>query len=85
VAYSVVLAPVADRQFRKLPILLQKQLKPEIDALASDPRSEGTVKVKGEPNLYRIRVGRYRIVYYVLDRDREVMMVKIGHRREVYR
>ena len=45
----------------------------------------GTVKVKGEPDLYRIRVGDYRVVYYVWDKDRVVFVAKIGHRREIYR
>lgn len=84
-AYSVALAPAADRQFRKLPALVRQRLKPHIDSLASTPRPAGTVKMHGEPNLYRIRVGSYRIVYYVFDRDREVLVVKIRDRREVYR
>ena len=84
-AYSVALAPAADRQFRKLPALVQQRLKSHIDSLASAPRPPGTVKMHGEPNLYRIRVGNYRIVYYVQDRAREVLVVKIKDRREVYR
>ena len=84
-AYTVVLAPLADRQFRKLHTFIQRRLKPHIDRLVTEPRPDGTVKVKGEPDLYRIRVGDYRIVYYVWDRDRRVMIVKIGHRREIYR
>ena len=84
-AYSVAFAPAADRQFRKLPALVQQRLKPHIDSLPGAPRPPGTVKMHGEPNLYRIRVGNYRIVYYVLDREREVLVVKIKDRREVYR
>jgi mRNA interferase RelE/StbE len=85
VAYSVALAPAADRQFRKLSPLLQQRLKPHIDSLASTPRPVGTEKMHEEPNLYRIRVGDYRIVYFVRDRERKVLVVKIKHRREVYR
>jgi mRNA interferase RelE/StbE len=85
VAYSVALAPAADRQFRKLPTLAQQRLKPHIDSLAAVPRPPGTVKMHGEPNLYRIRVGNYRIVYYVMDPEREVLVAKIRDRREVYR
>ncbi len=84
-AYSVALAPAADRQFRKLPTLVQQRLKRHIDSLASAPRPAGTLKMHGEPDLYRIRVGDYRIVYYVWDREREVLVVKIRNRREVYR
>jgi mRNA interferase RelE/StbE len=85
VAYSVDLAPAAERQFRKLPALVQQRLKRHIDSLAIAPRPAGTVKMHGEPDLYRLRVGDYRIVYYIWDRNREVLVVKIGDRREVYR
>ena len=84
-AYSVSLAPVAGRQFRRLPVLIQQRLKRHIDSLAKVPRPLSTVKMHGERDLYRIRVGEYRIVYYVFDDEREVLVAKIGHRREVYR
>jgi len=85
VAYSVSLSPAAVRQFRKFPILIQQRLKQHIDPLAIIPRPAGTKKMEGEPNLYRIRVGDYRILYYVWDSEQEVLVAKIAHRREVYR
>jgi mRNA interferase RelE/StbE len=85
VAYSISLAPAAVRQFRKLLILIQQRLKPHIDSLAADPRPPGTKKLEAEAHLYRVRVGDYRIVYYIWDGEREVVVVKIAHRREVYR
>ncbi len=84
-AYSVSLAPAAVRQFRRLPILIQQRLKPHIDSLATAPRPPGTKKMDGEADLFRKRVGDYRIVYYIWDSEREILVVKIGHRREVYR
>ena len=84
-AYSVALAPAAARQFRKLSILVQQRLKRHIDALARGPRPAGTVKMHGEPNLYRVKAGDYRIVYYVWDPEQEVLVVKIAHRKDVYR
>ena len=85
-AYSVSLAAAAVRQFRKLPILIQQRLKPHIDSLAVIQRPAGTKKLEGEPNLYRVRVSDYRIhFYYVRDTEREVLVVKIAHRKEVYR
>jgi len=85
VAYSISLAPAAVRQFRKLPSLIQRRLKPHIDSLSADPRPPGTKKMEGEAHLYRVRVGDYRIVYYIWDDEREVLLVKIAHRREIYR
>lgn len=84
-AYSISLAPAAVRQFRKLPSLIQRRLKPHIDSLSADPRPPGTKKMEGEAHLYRVRVGDYRIVYYIWDDEREVLLVKIAHRREIYR
>jgi mRNA interferase RelE/StbE len=85
VAYSVSLAPAAVRQFRKLPILIQQRLKPHIDSLAAAPRPPGTKKIEGEADLYRVRIGDYRVVYYVWDSKRQILIAKIAHRREVYR
>ena len=52
--------------------------------LAAEPRPPGSEKLKGL-QLYRVRQGSYRIVYEVLDRDQTVTVIKIGHRRDVYR
>ena len=53
--------------------------------LANDPRPPGCDKLAGVENLYRIRVGDYRVVYQIRDEMLLVLVVKIGHRREVYR
>jgi mRNA interferase RelE/StbE len=53
--------------------------------LAPDPRPSGCEKLAGVDDLFRIRVGDYRIVYRVQDQALIVLIVKIGHRREVYR
>ena len=56
-----------------------------IDGLAQDPRPSASRKLRGEQNLWRIRIGDYRVVYSVDDRQRIVDIVRIRHRREVYR
>jgi mRNA interferase RelE/StbE len=53
--------------------------------LANDPRPPGCDKLAGLEALYRIRVGHYRIVYQIRDQELVVLIVKIRHRREVYR
>jgi mRNA interferase RelE/StbE len=55
-----------------------------IKGLARDPRPPGCEKLSGEER-YRIRQGKYRILYSIEDRDLIVCVVKIGHRRDVYR
>ena len=54
-------------------------------ALAEDPRPEGSVKLRGSPNAYRIRVGVYRIVYVIDDDLKSVTVLAVQHRKDVYR
>jgi mRNA interferase RelE/StbE len=54
-------------------------------ALAVDPRPRGFDKLAGATGLFRVRRGRYRIVYAIDDDERTIDVIKIGHRREVYR
>jgi mRNA interferase RelE/StbE len=56
-----------------------------IDSLAENPRPPGCVKLQGHVELYRVRVGDYRIVYQIQDAILVVLVVEIGHRREIYR
>ncbi|MGA8031798.1 MAG: type II toxin-antitoxin system RelE/ParE family toxin [Casimicrobiaceae bacterium] len=56
-----------------------------IQTLASDPRPPGCEKLAGRARLFRIRQGHYRVIYAIDDAERNVDIVKIGHRREVYR
>lgn len=83
--YQIEFSRQADRQFRNLPLQIQQRLKPRIDSLATTPRPHGAEKLSGADQLYRIRVGDYRIVFAVEDDRLLVLVVKVGHRREVYR
>jgi len=56
-----------------------------LEALQENPRPAGVEKLAGPEDLYRIRVGDWRIVYAIRDRALVVIVVRIGHRREVYR
>ena len=64
---------------------IQRSLRPHIEALANQPRPTGAKKLKGRDDLWRIRVGDYRIIYEIRDRILVVLVVRVGHRREVYR
>jgi mRNA interferase RelE/StbE len=57
----------------------------DIQSLADNPRPPGCEKLVGVHERYRIRVGRYRVVYSVDDRELVVIVVRVGHRKEVYR
>ena len=56
-----------------------------IRALGADPRPPGCTKLAGNAAYYRVRVGDYRVLYEVRDREILVLVIKIGHRRDVYR
>jgi mRNA interferase RelE/StbE len=56
-----------------------------IRSLADDPRPPGCEKLAGEDDRYRIRVGRYRVIYSVGDGELLVVVVRVGHRKDVYR
>lgn len=63
----------------------QQRIRAAIDLLADQPRPPNCVALQGESGVYRVRVGDYRIVYEVFDQLLVVQVVRVGHRREVYR
>jgi len=83
-SYQVEFAKPAAKQFKALPDQEKRKLQPKIDALATNPRPSGVIKLKGEDNLYRIRAGDYRIVYTIEDEKLFILVVKVGHRRDIY-
>jgi mRNA interferase RelE/StbE len=83
--YAVEFSPSARREFRKLAPEIQRSLRPRLDALSNEPRPTGAKKLKGSDELWRIRVSDYRIIYEIRDRILVVLVVRVGHRREVYR
>lgn len=83
--YLIEFSKKAEKQFLALPQSIQERLVPQIDALAENPRPPKVKKLVGEENQYRIRVGDYRIVYQIQDQLLLVLILKIGHRSDVYR
>ena len=82
--YRIELAPSARRDFKKFaPGTILKRLRDAIDNLASDPRPEGVKKLIDADDLWRIRVGDYRIVYSINDGELLVLVVQLGHRRDI--
>jgi mRNA interferase RelE/StbE len=83
--YRVEFLRSAQRAFNRLPRPVQERLEPRIAALADDPRPPGVVAMAGEAGALRLRIGDYRIVYRVQDETLTIQIVRVGHRREVYR
>lgn len=83
-AYLIQVSPAAARQLKKLDRRALAQIATKIDSLADEPRPHGSEKLSGYDDLYRVRVGDYRIVYAVEDRLVLVVVLRVGNRAEVY-
>ncbi len=84
-AYSILLAPPAERQLKTLAEPTQQRIVKRIKSLRDNPRPHGVKKMAGEDDLYRIFEGGYRIIYTTRDKALIVLVVKIGNRKEIYR
>jgi mRNA interferase RelE/StbE len=85
-SYSVLIKTSAAKELEAVePQAVRARIVSRIQGLSQTPRPRGSQKLAGEAERYRIRQGAYRIVYSVDDERRVVEVVKIGHRREVYR
>lgn len=83
--YAITFHPSARRAFAKLENVVRQRLSDSLKALANDPRPPGAKHLVTDEQLWRIRVGAYRIVYAIEDDRLLILVVKIGHRRDVYR
>jgi mRNA interferase RelE/StbE len=84
--YAVHISPAAIRALRKLDQQGRRRVQAVIELLAADPRPPACKAMAGQPaGTYRVRSGDYRIVYEVHDDRLVVLVIRIGHRREVYR
>lgn len=83
--YRVEIARRAIKSIARLPRKEQLRVRAAIDLLADDPRPPGCVAMAGEDSVYRVRVGDYRILYEVIDERLVIQVVRVGHRRDVYR
>jgi mRNA interferase RelE/StbE len=85
-AYRLALKASAAKELEAVePKRLRQRLVAAIAGLADNPRPAGCEKLAGAEDAYRIRHGDYRAVYTIDDKARVALLVKVGHRREVYR
>jgi mRNA interferase RelE/StbE len=83
-SYSVLIKKSAERELREIPKSDLQRITQRIKELAAIPRPSGSEKLAGQDS-YRVRQGDYRVVYTIDDDQRLIEIIKIGHRREVYR
>jgi mRNA interferase RelE/StbE len=83
-SYRLLIKPSAGKEIETLPKQDRRRIVGKITALSHDPRPPGCEKLSGRDQ-YRLRQGNYRILYEIQDSDLIVVVVKVGHRRDVYR
>jgi mRNA interferase RelE/StbE len=81
--YTIDIAPAAERQLRALSKTLQRRIVQHLRDLQTDPCPSGVKKL--DDDIYRIRVGDYRIMYQIQDQALMILVLKVGHRRDIYR
>lgn len=81
--YRIEVTRAAQRDLTALPKSVFKRVDAKIQSLAEDPHPRGTKKL--EDNLFRVRIGDYRIIYQVVSDTITIAIIRVRHRREVYR
>lgn len=83
--YQIIVSNSAEKDMERLPIQTLKKIEVAIDALAEQPRPTGCKKLKGaNENLWRIRVGDYRVVYLIADKIEVIDIRRVRHRKDIY-
>ena len=83
--YHVEVKRSAAKALKKIPKADQKRIADKIDSLAEDLPNPDTTKMKGNNPFHRIRAGEYRIIYEIQEDVLLILVVKIGHRKDIYR
>ena len=82
--YKILIKPSAVKELNKIPKKELSKITGRINSLSIDPRPSGCEKLAAQ-NAYRIRQGSYRIIYTIEDDKLIILVIKVGHRRDVYR
>lgn len=84
-AYQISYVASAAKALRKLDRQTARRILEAINSLADDPRPPGCITLQGGDGELRIRIGDYRVVYDIVDDELVVLILRVGHRREIYR
>ena len=83
--YRVSLAPSAARQLRKFDPQTRRRIQAALELLGTEPRPPSATRLVGGAGEWRVRTGDYRIVYEIRDDQLLVLVIRLGHRRDIYR
>lgn len=83
--YTITFARSARRELERIDASMVARIMPRVEALAQNPRPSGCKKLQGIKDLWRIRIGDYRVVFSIIDARRVVDIIAVRHRRDAYR
>jgi len=83
--YNVLISRTAEKQLKKLSAGVQRKIAAVIVSLGIEPRPYGSKKLSGSMSTYRVRVGDYRVIYDIHNRDITVTVLKLGYRKDIYK
>ncbi len=84
-SYNIVITKKAQKQIKSLPKFIANNVSKRISELANDPTPYDSKKLKADENAYRIRVGDYRVLYEIYKQELIIKVVRVAHRKDVYR
>jgi mRNA interferase RelE/StbE len=85
VSYAVTIRRSARKELEGVSSPFYEKIEEKLLALRNTPRPQGCKILKGTENFWRIRIGDYRVIYQIDDAMKTVTVIKVGHRREIYR
>jgi mRNA interferase RelE/StbE len=83
--YRIEITPTAQKQLAAIPLKDRQRIDTRIVGLASNPIPQKAKKLEGESRLYRLRSGNYRVIYKIQKKALVILIVKVGHRKDIYR
>ena len=83
--YSVKLSTKASKYLKKVPKKVAGQLIAKLESLGEEPRPHGCEKIKEDKGRYKISSGNYRIIYEIQDKNLLILVIRIGHRQDIYK
>jgi len=82
-SYNILILPRAQKELAQLPAKVYEQVRDSIRILSQNPRPHSCLKLTGRDG-WRVRVGNYRVIYEIDDKQQTVTILHVGHRRDVY-
>ena len=83
--YGITFARSARKELEALDAKIINRIFPKIESLSGNPRPNNCIKLRGSRNLWRMRVGNYRVIYTINDKTKFVDIIAVRHRRDAYR